>query len=72
MITLQQSHDINGLNADTSDCNVCKAQTLADVMCDFNQTFETEENFVNPWQQSQSNDKNEFSNETEKSFRDKE
>ena len=29
-----------------------EAQTLVHVMCNVNQTFRTEENFVNPWQKS--------------------
>ena len=48
----QQHHNIDNLNGETLDCNVSKAQMLADVMCDMNKTFRTEENFVNPWQKS--------------------
>ena len=51
-MVLQQNHDINSLNGDTTNYNTNKAQTLADTMCDFNETFKTEENFSNSWQQS--------------------
>ena len=52
MITPQQSHNIDSLNGDALDCSMCKAQIVADAMCDFIETFKTEENFTNPWQQS--------------------
>ena len=48
MIALQQSHNVNSLNGDNPDCSVHEAQTLADVMYDFNKTFKTEENFARP------------------------
>ena len=72
---LQQNHNIDSLNGETLDCNMCEAQTLADVTCDFNETFKTEENFTNSWQQSidtREEDKEEFGNKTNKSFNDKE
>ena len=51
-----------------------KAQTPADVMCDFNDTFETEENSTNLWQQStegEHKDKDEFGEEANEMFNDK-
>ena len=74
MIALQQSHNVNSLNGDNLDYSVCEAQMLADAMCDFNETFKTEENFANSWQQSidtGKEDKEEFSNKTNKLFNDK-
>ena len=52
MIAPQQSHNVHSLNGDVSDHNMHEAQTLADAMCDFNDTFKMEENFTNLWQQS--------------------
>ena len=43
MVMPQQNHNINSLNGNSLDCNVCEAQTLADTMCDFNDTFKMEE-----------------------------
>ena len=36
-----------------------KAQTPVDAMCNVNQTFGTDENFVNPWQKSWTDDEKE-------------
>ena len=52
MIAPKQNHNVNSLNRDTNNYNTNEAQTLADGMCDFNETFKTEENFSNLWQQS--------------------
>ena len=49
MTTLQQSHNINSLNDDNPDCSVCEVQMSVNMMCDFNETFKTEENFTNLW-----------------------
>ena len=67
MITPWQSHNIDGLNGDGLDHSVHKAQTLANVTCDFNNTFGMEENFENLWQQSidtKEENELEFSEET--------
>ena len=53
MVTSQQHHDTNSVNGETINHNVNEAQTLADATCDPNDTFGTEENFVNPWQSGQ-------------------
>ena len=45
---LWQHHNIDGLNGEMLHCNMNEAQTLVDIMCNVNQTFRTEENFVNP------------------------
>ena len=37
MMALQQNHDINSLNGDTTNCNTNEAQALANLMCDFNE-----------------------------------
>ena len=55
--------------------SICEAQTLADAMCNFNETFETKDNFTNPWQQSACVNENkelEFSRETDELFNDEE
>ena len=66
MITSQQTHDINSLNGENNECDMCEAQTLADAMCDFNKTFKNEENFTNSWQQSHKDERCEtFSDEIE-------
>ena len=44
MVVPQQNHNINGVNGETNEHNVHEAQTLADVICDFNETFKNEEN----------------------------
>ena len=73
MVTSQQNHDIESLNGDLLGHSVCKAQVLVDATCNFNDTFKTEENFTNPWQQSRAiNEENEFSHETQRSFNDEE
>ena len=43
----QQHHNIDSLNGTELDCDVNKVQTLVDVMCNVNQTFQAEENFAN-------------------------
>ena len=50
---------------------MCETQTLADVICDFNETFKTEENFTIPWEQSLTEDKDKCGNKTEEPFKDK-
>ena len=40
------------MNGETLDYDVNEAQTLMVEMCDMNETFRTEENFVKPWQKS--------------------
>ena len=50
---LQQHHDTNKVNGETTDCNMNEAQTLDDTTCDLNDTFGTEENVVNLWQSGQ-------------------
>ena len=52
MVTLQQQHNTNSVNGETMDCNTNEAQTLAEAMCDFNDTFASEENFIELWQKS--------------------
>ena len=74
LVMPQQNHNINSLNGNSSDYDMCKAQTLADVTCDFNDTFKMEENFESLWQQStkgEHKDKDEFSEEVNKTFDDK-
>ena len=71
MITLQQNHDINSLNGETNKCSMHEAQTLADVICDFNEMFKNEENFTSSWQQSyEEEDHNEFSSEVNEPMKD--
>ena len=62
---------INGLNGDENTHNTCEAQTLADVICDFNETFKNEENFTNSWQNGHEEEDNDFSEKVNKLFRDK-
>ena len=52
MVISQQHHDIDSVSV-TMDCDANEAQMPADTMCDLNDTFGTEENFVNLWQSSQ-------------------
>ena len=71
MITLQQNHDINSLDGETNEHSMCEAQMLADVICDFNETFKNEENFTSSWQQSyKEEDHNEFSGEVNEPMKD--
>ena len=68
MVTSQQHHNVNSLKGETLDCSLCEAQTLANAMCNFNETFKTEDDFTNPWQQSMDINENKefkFSRETE-------
>ena len=48
----QQHHGIDSLNGETLNCDANEAQTPAEVVCNVNETFKTEDNFVNPWQKS--------------------
>ena len=67
MVTLQQNHNIDSPNGDALDHSMCE------VMCNFDDTFETEEIFTNPWQASMNLDEeDEFSEETQEPFNDKE
>ena len=50
---------------------MCEAQMLADVICDFNETFKNEENFTNSWQNSCEEEDDDFSEEVNELFRDK-
>ena len=75
MMTSQQSHNVNSSNGTTTDCDINEAQTLADTICDFNETLKTEENFTNPWQQScdtHEEDKEDCNDGMEEPFKDKE
>ena len=71
MIALQQSHNVNSLNGDENAQSAHEAQMLADVICDFNETFKNEENFTNLWQTSCEEEDNNFSEEVNELFRDK-
>ena len=46
MVTLQQNHNINSVNGDTVDCTMHEAQFPADIICDLNTAFESEEHFA--------------------------
>ena len=46
MVTLQQAHDTNSVNGETTYYTMCEAKFLADTICDFNATFESEEHFA--------------------------
>ena len=71
-MTSQQNHNVNSLNGETNECSMHEAQTLADAICDFNETFKNEENFTSSWQQSyEEEDHNEFSSEVNKLVKDK-
>ena len=71
MRTLMTTNDINSLNGDNLDYGMHEAQTLADTKCNFNDTFETEDNFTSLWQQSTESkceNDDEFSEEVNKMF----
>ena len=56
VVTSQQNHDVNSLNRDTIEFADQKAQFVVNIMCDFNNTLRTEENFLNLWKRGPSPD----------------
>ena len=52
MVTSQQNHDVNSVNGETVDYTMHEAQFLADIICDLNTAFESEEHFAELYNKS--------------------